>query len=338
MSGVRMVTIDAGEGGQRLDRWLRSRYPNLKQGKLQKLLRTGQVRLDGARAKAGDRVSDGQEVRIPPNIDVDETTKAEGGRGRSAAIGGRMDMAKAASLGDDLKDRILYQDDDIIALDKPPGLAVQGGSKTVTHIDGALDRLKFGAKERPRLVHRLDRDTSGVLLLARSRAAAAAIGKSFQLRETRKIYWAVVIGVPDRAEGMIDAPLAKRAGDRGDMVQVDHETGKPAKTGMRIIDRAGKEAAWLELEPLTGRTHQLRVHCQLIGTPILGDGKYGPRETGLYDHGIQRKLHLHARMLRVPLPSGGSVDITAPLPPHMIDTFQHLGFHQSDEQAEIIDL
>ena len=175
-------------------------------------------------------------------------------------------------------------------------------------------------------------------MLARSSSAAHALTKAFKDKSTRKLYWAIVTGAPDEREGLIDAPLAKRAGAQGDLVQVDQDNGKPAKTGMRVIDRAGKEAAWLELEPLTGRTHQLRVHCQLIGTPIVGDGKYGVRDAGLYDLGIERKLHLHARMLRVPLPGGGSVDITAPLPAHMVDTFQHLGFHQSDEQAEVIDL
>ena len=216
MSGVRNVIIEGGEGGQRLDRWLRSRFPGLKQGKLQKLLRTGQIRIDGARSKAADRVEEGQTIRIPPNIDDDAESTP-----KKPALGG-MDLDTAGHLGDQLKDSIIHIDDDMLAINKPPGLAVQGGSGMDRHIDGALDRLKLGAKERPRLVHRLDKDTSGVLLLARSRAAAARLTKAFQMRDTRKIYWAIVIGTPPHEGGMIDAPLAKLPGKRGDLVPVSY--------------------------------------------------------------------------------------------------------------------
>lgn len=330
MSGVQIIVVEPGEAGQRLDRWFRSRFPELKQGKLQKLLRTGQVRVDGARAKAGDRVESGQSVRVPPNIDAEAPPRAP-------SVGGGMDVEAAGRLGDELKERILYIDDEVIAIDKPHGLAVQGGSRTATHIDGALDRLKLGAKERPKLVHRLDKDTSGVLLLARTRAAAARIGKAFQERDTRKIYWAIVTGLPPLEDGQIDAPLAKMPGNRGDLVQINEEMGKPAKTRYRTIDRAGKSAAWLELEPLTGRTHQLRVHCQAMETPILGDGKYGGGDSPLFEAGIARKLHLHAHELRVPLPGRKPIVVVAPLPPHMLATWLQLGFDPNDENAEPIE-
>ena len=338
MSGVRNEAVEDGDDDQRLDRWLRSRFPALKQGKLQKLLRTGQVRVDGARAKANDRVSTGQTIRIPPNIN-EETPRSQ------AAIVGGMDIEQAGRLGDELKERIVYIDDEMIAINKPPGLAVQGGSKTETHVDGALDRLRMGSKERPRLVHRLDKDTSGVLVLARTRKSAAKLAKAFQMRETRKIYWAVVIGKPPHEGGNIDAPLAKHPGARGEMVQVDEDQGKSARSRFRIIDNAGKSMSWLELEPLTGRTHQLRVHCQLMGNPILGDGKYGSIEThndeyegSVFEVGIERRLHLHARSLHIPRQGKKIIEITAPLPKHMLDTWRTLGFDPDDEQAQPFDL
>jgi len=333
MSGVRNVVVEDGEGGQRLDRWLRNKFPGLKQGKLQKLLRTGQIRLDGARSKAADRVEEGQSVRIPPNIE-DSGNNAD----ERPSLGG-MDIEAAGRLGDMLKDSIIYIDDDILAINKPAGLAVQGGSGMDTHIDGALDRLKLGAKERPRLVHRLDKDTSGVLLLARSRAAAAKLAKAFKDRDARKIYWAAVIGNPPHEGGMIDAPLAKLPGKRGDLVQVDEHMGKVAKTRFRVIDRASKAVSWLELEPLTGRTHQLRVHCQLMGNPILGDGKYGDRDNDVFEEtGIPKKMHLHARALSLPRKNKPPIEVTAPLPAHMLETWKILGFDPEDEQAQPIEL
>ncbi len=337
MSGVRNLIVGEGEGGQRLDRWLRNRFPGLKQGKLQKLLRTGQIRVDGARSKAADRIENGQTVRIPPNIEDTDPAAVN-----KPKLGG-MDLEAAGRLGDLLKESIIHIDDEMIALNKLPGIAVQGGSGMDTHIDGALDRLKLGAKERPRLVHRLDKDTSGVLLLARTRAAAARLAKAFQARDTRKIYWAAVIGAPPHEGGMVDAPLAKLPGKRGDLVQVDENMGKSAKTRFRVIDHAGKKVTWLELEPLTGRTHQLRVHCQLMGNPILGDGKYGipgidTEEGSVFEVGIEKKLHLHARALMIPRKNGPPVQITAPLPPHMMQTWRILGFDPEDEQAQPIDL
>ena len=332
MSGVRNLVVDDDGSGQRLDRWLRNRFPGLKQGKLEKLLRTGQIRLDGARSKAGDRIEVGQTVRVPPNIEDNATDQAP-----RQTIGG-MNIEKAVMLGDSLKQCVIYIDDHIMALNKPPGLATQGGSKTDAHIDGALDYLKFGATDRPRLVHRLDKDTSGVLLLARTRVAATAMTKAFQARETRKIYWALVAGKPEHEGGMIDAPLVKLPGNRGDLVQVDENMGKSAKTRFRMIDHIGKQAAWMELEPLTGRTHQLRVHCQLMGNSIIGDGKYGEFDSAIFETGISRQLHLHARMLSIPVKNRAPIEITAPLPGHMLDTWKTLGFDPEDEQAQPIDL
>lgn len=336
MSGVSMIEVTEADAGQRLDRWLRGKYPNLGQGKLQKLLRTGQIRIDGARAKAGDRVDAGQSIRIPPNIDSAPETPVQNERPWPKK---RMHEDEAARIGDELKSRILYMDDDIIAIDKPYGLAVQGGSGTRSHIDGALDRLKMGAGERPRLVHRLDRDTTGVLLLARNRRAAAMLGDAFQKRETRKIYWALVAGLPPHQEGLINAPLSKRQGKGGERMRVDYDEGKKAETRFRVIDHASKSAAWLELEPFTGRTHQLRVHCEIMDTPIVGDHKYGRRgDLSLEDAGIEDKLHLHAHRLVISLPGRKPIDISAPLPPHMADTWQRLGFDPRDEQAQAPDL
>lgn len=331
MSGVQNIVIEDGESGQRLDRWLRNRFPALKQSKLQKLLRTGQIRLDGARSKAADRIEEGQTVRIPPHIE-------DSGDAPKPKPGG-MDTEAAGRLGDELKDCIIYIDDEVLAINKPAGLAVQGGSGTDIHVDGALDRLKLGAKERPRLVHRLDKDTSGVLLLGRTRKAAAWLAKLFQDRETRKIYWAAVLGKPPHEGGMIDAPLVKLHGQRGDLVQVDENMGKPAKTRFRVIDNAGKAVTWLELEPLTGRTHQLRVHCQLMGNPIIGDGKYGDRDSDVFEEtGIAKKMHLHARAISLPRKNRPPIEITAPMPKHMLETWKSLGFDPEDEQAQPIDL
>lgn len=324
MSGVRHIAVKDVADGMRLDRWLREEFPGLKQGKLQKLLRTGQIRLDGARAKSGDRIEAGQQIRVPPNIDDNPQTET-----RPKVI----DPETARELSDTLKERIVHIDDELIALNKPAGLAVQGGSGTHVHIDGVLDWMKMGAKERPRLVHRLDRDTSGVLLLARTRQSATRLTKAFQSRETQKVYWAICVGVPAEKQGMIDAPLAKLPGARGDLVQINENMGKPAKTLFRVIDSMGKDASWLELQPLTGRTHQLRVHTQAIGVPILGDPKYGLRNAGVFEMGVDNQLHLHAQALMFRGQNGKDLMVTATLPDHMHRTFKTLGFDENDENA-----
>ena len=319
MSGVEIVEVAADDDDVRLDRWFRRHYPGLKHGALEKLLRTGQIRVGGKRAKANHRLAAGQRVRVPP--------QAAGPAGESPRHASRKPDAGDAAFVQAL---VIYRDDDVIALNKPAGLAVQGGTKTTRHLDAMLDALRFGAKERPKLVHRLDRDTSGVLLLARGAKAAARLGKAFQGRTVRKIYWALVAGVPALEEGRIDLPLGKRPGPRGERMMADEEEGKSAVTLYSVIESAARTTAWLALWPLTGRTHQLRAHCAAIGHPIVGDGKYGGEAAFLPAEGVARRLHLHARELRLPHPSGrGELQVTAELPPHMAESWDLFGFDRN---------
>jgi len=284
-----MRAVSEQEAGLRLDRWFQRHFPELSHGALQKLLRTGQVRIDGRRAEGKDRVEPGQTIRLPPGVTTTPPPKP-----REIATVSDRDAAEIQRL-------VIHKDDHVIVLNKPPGLAVQGGTGTERHVDGMLDALRFGFEDRPRLVHRLDKDTSGVLLIARTGQAAKRLGASFRDRETEKLYWAVVVGLPPKPEGAIDLPLAKRPGARGDreLMQVDPENGQKALTHFRMVDRAGKRAAFLALWPRTGRTHQLRVHCAAIGCPILGDGKYGGEEALLAPVADARRLHLHARRKRL---------------------------------------
>jgi len=318
VSKVQTVTVAEAEAGQRLDRWFKRRYPALSHGRLEKLLRTGQVCLDGGRAKASVRIEAGQTIRIPP-----------------------MDLSVPAPLADRprisdadrkmLESAVLHMDEDVIALNKPPGLPVQGGSGQTRHLDGMLDVLKFDAAERPKLVHRLDKDTSGVLLLARSRRAAAFLTGAFRSKTTRKIYWAFVSGVPEMPAGKIKLALAKLPGEQGDMVMADEDEGKQAITYYRTIEHFGKRAAWLAMMPLTGRMHQLRVHAAEMGTPIVGDGKYGG-DRGLVTGAISRKLHLHARAIEIPHPRGGHLRVVAPLPDHMRATWKMFELDPDDSR------
>jgi len=314
--GVTTVTIAAKDAGQRLDKWFKDHYPGLTFGRLQKLLRKGEVRLDGKRVKDAKAVLEaGQSLRLPP-LDRERMPAApKPARDRVSS----QDAAEIQAC-------VLHRDDHVLILDKPAGLAVQGGSGTKKHVDGLLDALKFGGAERPRLVHRLDKDTSGVLVLARTQKAAQALTQAFRSKDVRKAYWAVVVGVPAKAEGRIDLPLGKRPGKGGERMQVDEFEGKRAVTEFRTIDRAGRRAAWLELEPVTGRTHQLRVHMAAIGTPILGDGKYGGQDAFLAGAEVPKQLHLHARAIRFPHPAGGTFEIVAPMPKHMQATWAYLGF------------
>jgi 23S rRNA pseudouridine955/2504/2580 synthase len=312
MTAVQTLTVTQDETDLRLDRWFKRRFPTLGHGRLEKLLRTGQVRVDGRRAKASMRLEPGQSVRVPPlGIEAPAPKRRV-----------EIDPGEAS----DLKRRVLYKDAWLIALDKPAGLAVQGGTRTERHLDAMLDALRFDAEERPKLVHRLDRDTSGVLLLARTTPAARALAEAFRHKDARKLYWAVTVGVPERSAGTIDLPLAKLAGARGERVAADQEEGLRAVTRWRVVERAGREAAWLALMPETGRTHQLRVHCAALGAPILGDFKYGGREAALPGGTENPMLHLHARAIRMPHPKGGAIEVEAPLPGHMRETFAFLGF------------
>lgn len=297
----------------RLDRWLRRLAPQLSQGTIQKWCRIGQIRVDGKRVEASSRLLPGQIVRLPPLPDAPPSEPA-------------------APLADPVERRmmeraVLYRDDAILVLNKPPGLPTQGGPSITKHVDGMLDLLRPPGAERPRLVHRLDRDTSGLLLIARTRSVAAHLAALFRTRAVEKTYWAVVVGRPTPMEGVIDQPLLRIGGARGErtaLAERDDPEAARAVTAYRTLDHAARKMAWMELQPQTGRTHQLRVHCQAIGTPILGDGKYGGE--GAHLAGLSDRLHLHARSLSLPHPEGGQLEVAAPLPPHMTETFDMMGF------------
>ena len=313
MGGVATVEVSAEEAGLRLDRWFKRRYPGLTHARLAKLVRTGQVRVDGARARTGVRLEAGQRVRVPPL-----------GAAAAAARPARAPVPDSAAA--DLRARVLYRDEAVIAFDKPPGLAVQGGTKTVRHLDSMLDALTFDAAERPRLTHRLDKDTSGVLVLARTARAAAALTAAFRRKEVHKLYWALVVGVPKPRAGRIALALAKRAARGGGERVVADPSGRAAQTEYHVVESAGERAAWLALAPRTGRTHQLRAHCAALGTPILGDRKYGGCAAVLPGTAAAPGLHLHARAIEIPRPGGAeSLRVVAPLPEHMRETWRRLG-------------
>ncbi len=314
---VQFVRVREEDSGLRLDRWFHRWHPMPSHGQLEKLLRTGQVRVDGRRAKAGQRLLGGETVRIPPHITIREDSLRPG---KKAVVPPAQESAALVA-------RVLYRDPLFLAIDKPAGLAVQGGTGMTRHLDAMLEALRFEAPERPRLVHRLDKDTSGVLLLARTASAAAVLAEMFRSHTVRKVYWAVVTGVPPHESGLLSVPLAKVCDRRGaQRVSMDKTTGKPAETGYRVLKTAACQAAWLELKPQTGRTHQLRAHCALMGTPILGDVKYGKTPDFFLTDRVPRYLHLHARAISMPTSAGGLLHISAPLPSHMAETFAILGF------------
>jgi 23S rRNA pseudouridine955/2504/2580 synthase len=314
VSDIRTFTVSDDDDGIRLDRWFKRHMPEVSFNIVSRWARTGQLRLGGKRAVPGDRVEAGQEIRIPPV--------------EAAAARAARPQRKRETLTEDeaqfVRDMVIYEDPNAFVLNKPPGLATQGGTKTTQHLDRLLDGLA-GEAGRPKLVHRLDKDTSGALLVARTARAAGHFAKAFSGRTARKVYWALVVGVPSIDEGLIDAPLAKQPGTGGEKMHIDEEHGLPAKTRWRVIDRAGNRAAWIELQPLTGRTHQLRAHMAAIGHPIVGDAKYGGADAFLTG-GISRKLHLHARRIRIDAPDGGTIDITAELPQHFAESLATLGF------------
>jgi 23S rRNA pseudouridine955/2504/2580 synthase len=308
---TRAVTSD--EADIRLDRWLRRHFPAVTQGTVEKLCRTGQVRVDGKRVAASTRLQPGDAVRIPP------LPAASAPKPSTRAV----DPGAAR----DLQRLVIYRDDWLIALNKPHGLPVQGGPGITHHLDGLLDALRFGQEDRPRLVHRLDRDTSGVLLLARTPGVAAKLAAGFRGRDVQKTYWAVVVGRPQPAGGRIDMKLTRIRGVRGDWTAPalpEDADATSAITDYETLDAVGKRFALVALRPLTGRTHQLRVHMDEIGTPILGDAKYGLGKTQV--EGFSTALHLHARALVLPHPDGGVLRVAADLPAHMRETFAALGF------------
>ena len=323
MSGVRTQIVGRDEADMRVDKWFQKHFPSLPFGRLAKLLRTGQVRVNSKRVKPGDRVQAGQAVRIPPLQQGEPTHDKPKSKAPTQAD---------IRLGDDLKKRILYKDDDVLILDKPAGLAVQGGSNTTKHLDGVLEFLKFGADEAPRLVHRLDKDTSGVLVLARTRKAAQWLTRAFRSKETEKVYWALVVGVPEIDGGKIDLPLGKQGGKGQERVGVDEDEGKRAVTHYQVLEVAANQAAFVAMRPITGRTHQLRAHMAALGTPIHGDGKYGGRSAFLEADELPKKMHLHARHLKVSRPDGRVLEATAPLPDHMKTAWELFNF---DDNADL---
>lgn len=334
MSGVQMIRVAAGEGDQRFDRWLRRKFPHVSQGRIEKMCRKGEARVDGARLKASTRLEEGQEVRVPP---LPVTDAPERPKPKPRIKDADAEMIRAC---------VIYRDDEIIALNKPWGLPVQGGSGQTKHVDGLAEALQFDAEEPPRLVHRLDKDTSGVLLMARTREAARVLTASFRHRATRKIYWALVAGVPTPYLGEIKTGMVK-AGGHGDsgegekMIalhpqEIDATPGaKRSHTLYATLYRVASRAAWVALEPITGRTHQLRVHMAEMGHPIAGDGKYGGSKQENLGDGwgaqiggvISKKLHLHARRLVVEHPKTRKpVILTAALPPHMKESWDTFGW------------
>ncbi|VFU06987.1 Pseudouridine synthase [Methylocella tundrae] len=337
---VQTFEVSEDEDGLRLDRWFKRRIPSLSLSHLNKIVRTGQVRVDGARVKTATRLAQGQSVRVPPlNLEAQAEAPA-----REPLI--------SEEDRRELRDMILFEDKDLMVLNKPFGLAVQGGSGTKRHIDGMLASMPNERGERPVLVHRLDRDTSGVLLIAKTRKIAADLGAIFRSRQAQKIYWALVEGVPKPAQGKISLFLAKGEGmgadrptrrgpeDRAAMekmrvAQHGDEDAQHSVTYYATVDTFEPRVAWLSMKPITGRTHQLRAHAEAIGHPIIGDPKYGlkpkndPRRNDplrAIPDTVERKLHLLARRLKLPHPRGGVLDVTAPLPPHMLRSFELFGF------------
>jgi 23S rRNA pseudouridine955/2504/2580 synthase len=313
--GVQTVAVSRDEAGMRLDRFFEARFPGLSYSHIQRIIRKGEVRLNGKRAQPKDRLEAGQAVRIPP-------LKLEPPKPRDNASAGQKDRAFLKSI-------TLYEDDDVLVLNKPMGLAVQGGSGTFRHVDGMLASIRARDGQRPRLVHRLDKDTSGCLLVAKTRFAASALSKTFRSRSARKIYWALVAGVPRPKQGRVSTFLAKEEREDESLMRIarhGEEGASHAVTYYAVVETAAQKVAWLSLKPVTGRTHQLRAHMAHIGHPIVGDEKYFRIENWELPGGMQNRLHLLARRIAVPHPRGGTIDVTAPLPPHMRQTWNLLAF------------
>ena len=319
MREVRNIAVDPGEDGVRLDRWFRRRWPHVSQIQVQKLARSGQIRVDGARAKADQRLAAGAMIRVPP-------LPAAPKPGEKPGLDPR-DIAYAKSL-------VIYEDEEVLVLNKPSGLAVQGGTKTVKHIDRLLSAWGEGL-ERPRLVHRLDRDTSGVLVLGKTPGAAAKLSGAFARRRAEKTYWALVLGTPKPAEGVMELHLVKKGvGDREMVVPADPKDphADPAETEFVTVSRAAHRVAWMALRPHTGRTHQLRAHMLAMGHPILGDPKYRTEASAELSGNL--KLQLHARRLTIPHPSRGTLILEAPISKELKEGFARFGFDEHEADPE----
>lgn len=338
MSGVQTITVGAEEGDQRLDRFLRKRFPQLQQGRIEKMCRKGEVRVDGGRARSNTRIESGQAVRVPPLPDAAGPAKPK-----------RSDISDSDAKM--IQSCVVYRDEHLIALNKPPGLATQGGTGQNVHLDLLAEALKFDRVDAPRLVHRLDKDTSGLILLARSGPAAAKLSKAFQSRETLKTYWAAVAGAPRPRRATIRYGLVKLGGKGAEKMRCVHpddvastEGAKRATTDYTVIEAAAQRAAWVALRPVTGRTHQLRAHMAEIGHPIVGDGKYGGNSSTNEGEGwgaqlggsISRKLHLHARSLNLPHPADPSrrLNLVAKLPEHMANSWNFFGWREEDAASD----
>lgn len=324
MNAVAAYSITADEDGIRLDRWFKRRFPMLTHGRLEKLLRTGQVRVDGARAKANTRLESGQTVRVPPLGDSMEPAPK---------------LVKPVSDEDAemIRSCVIYKDNSVLILNKPAGLAVQGGTSTHRHLDGMLDALQFEAEERPKLVHRLDRDTSGVIVLARTTRAAAALARQFQHKDAIKIYWALCVSTPIPHRGTINLALIKKEGPRAERVMPSYEKDEDAKnaiTHYSVITSISTKYSWVAFMPMTGRTHQIRAHAAAIECPIVGDGKYGSFDSHPGGE-IPKQLHLHARSISIAHPDGGGkrINVEAPLPPHMATSWKLLGLEERDAKG-----
>ena len=312
---VQTVSVTGDESGMRVDRFFEARFPGLSFSHIQRIIRKGEVRVNGKRTQPKARLEAGQAVRIPP-------LKVEAPAPRDDAPAAQKDRAFLKSI-------ILFEDADVMVLNKPMGLAVQGGSGTTRHIDGMLGALRGPDGQRPRLVHRLDKDTAGCLLVAKTRFAAAALAKTFRSRSARKVYWALVVGVPKPAQGRISTYLAKQEVEEDSFMRIAKHGEKDAVhavTYYAVVETAAQQLAWLSLKPVTGRTHQLRAHMAHIHYPIVGDPKYFNKENWQLPGGIQNRLHLLARRIAVPHPRGGIIDVSAPLPPHMEQSWNLLGF------------
>jgi 23S rRNA pseudouridine955/2504/2580 synthase len=301
----------------RLDRWIKRYYPQITHGLLEKALRKGDVRVNGKKAKTADRLVAGQVIKI---FDKLAETEIREKPTKTASNAGNISPEDIIMM----QQSVLFKNGEVIVINKPPGLAVQGGTGISKSVDSMLDALRFDAGERPKLVHRLDKDTSGVLVLARNARSATKLMKEFSGKTADKTYWALVKGVPDSTEGKIDMPLSKQEEGDHEKVAVDEDDGKRAITFFKVLDRLSSTMAWVELKPITGRTHQLRVHMAEIGTPIIGDGKYGGRDAFIDGMGLSNKLHLHARRIVIE----GMLDVTAPLPRHMQESWKKLGLEE----------